>query len=545
MRTVGVNVEIHIGPLVGGGLIHDYLQAEPALSPFFPGHPSDPDAFRRKAEEIRARFDAEALAALPGAIRPLSHQAKETLTRVAAGEGFVVTTGQQPGLFGGPLYTVHKALSAIALARRLQELLDAPVLPLFWVASDDHDWEEANHVHALDPGNTLRRLALDGDPESTRSMGRRTLDGGAETALTQLSEILPASDFTPAILERLRGAYSAGTVASAFSDVMAALFEGRLLGLVDAQDPVVRRLGLPVIRRELERADEHEAALARQTTRLEAAGYAAQVAVLPGASNVFYEDESGRERLVRDGDGWMLRSSGRRMNDAGTAALLEDAPERFSGNVVLRPVVESAVFPTLAYVGGPGEVSYLAQTGCLFEAHGVGMPVVVPRLSATVVEGKVRKVLDKFGLEVEAFRKPVQELVSDVVREEVPAGVEEAVGRLRGSLAEGYEAVFEAAREIDPTLEGPVFQARGEALKQLGEVEKKIRQHLKGQNETGLEQLEKAAVNLAPMGKPQERVLNVHQYLARYGEGLLDAILERMEIPMDGRGSGWTGPECG
>ncbi|MBW3552317.1 MAG: bacillithiol biosynthesis cysteine-adding enzyme BshC [Gemmatimonadetes bacterium] len=542
---MGVNVEIHIGPLGGDGLIHDYLQAEPALSPFFPGHPSDPDAFRRKAEEIRARFDMEALAALPGAIRPLSHMAEETMTRVTAGEGFVVTTGQQPGLFGGPLYTVHKALSAIALARRLQELLDAPVLPLFWVASDDHDWEEANHVHALDPGNTLRRLALDGDPQSTRSMGRRTLDGGAEDALAQISEILPASDFTPAILERLRGAYSAGTVASAFSDVMAALFEGRLLGLVDAQDPVVRRLGLPVIRRELERADEHEAALARQTARLEAAGYAAQVTVLPGASNVFYEDESGRERLVRDGDGWMLRSSGRRMDEAGIAALLADAPERFSGNVVLRPVVESAVFPTLAYVGGPGEVSYLAQTGCLFEAHGVGMPLVVPRLSVTVVEGKVRKVLDKFGLEVEAFRKPVQELVSDVVREEVPAGVEEAVGRLRGSLAEGYEAVFEAAREIDPTLKGPIFQARGEALKQLGEVEKKIRQHLKGQNETGLEQLEKAAVNLAPMGKPQERVLNVHQYLARYGEGLLDAILERMEIPMDGTGSGWTGPECG
>ena len=540
-----LNVEIQVGPLGSAGLIRDYLDAEPALAPFFAGHPFDPDAYRRKAEEIRGRFDGDALSAMAGAIRPLGDEARDTLGRVVAGEGFVVTTGQQPGLFGGPLYTVHKALSAIALARRLKALLDAPVLPLFWVASDDHDWEEANHIHALDPGNTLRRLALEGDPESSRSMGRRNLDGGAETALGQLSELLPPSEFTASIIERLRGAYSTGSVAAAFTEVMAGLFEGKLLGLVDAQDPVVRRLGLPVIRRELARSGEHEAALAGQTARLEAAGYAAQVAVLPGASNVFYEDESGRERLVREGDGWVLRGSGRRMDDAGVDALLEDAPERFSGNVVLRPVVESAVFPTLAYVGGPGEVGYLAQTGCLFEAHGVGMPVVVPRLSVTLVEGKVSKVLDKFGLEVEAFRKPAHELVAEVVREEVPAEVEEAVGRLRGAVGEGYEALFEAAREIDPTLKGPIYQARGEAFRQLAEVEKKIRQHLKAQNETGLEQLEKAAVNLAPMGKPQERVLNVHQYLARYGEGLLDAILERMEIRMDGTGSGWTGPECG
>lgn len=541
---MGLNVEVRVGPVGGAGLIGDYLNAAPALAPFFPGHPFDPEAFRRKAEEIRGRFDREALSAMAGAIRPLGDDARDRLARVAAGEGFVVTTGQQPGLFGGPLYTVHKALSAIALARRLEALLEAPVLPLFWVASDDHDWEEANHVHALDRGNTLRRLALEGDPESSRSMGRRTLNGAAETALDQLSEILPPSEFAGSVLRRLRDAYSEGTVAAAYTEVMAGLFEGRLLGLVDAQDPVVRRLGLPVIRRELERAEEHEAALAGQTARLEAAGYATQVAVLPGASNVFYEDESGRERLVREGGGWNLRGSGRRMDDAGVEALLEEAPERFSGNVVLRPVVESAVFPTLAYVGGPGEVSYLAQTGCLFEAHGVGMPLVVPRLSVTLVEGKVRKVLEKFGLEVEAFRKPAHELVSDVVREEVPAEVEEAVGRLRGTVGEGYEALFEAAREIDPTLKGPIYQARGEAFKQLAEVEKKIRQHLKAQNETGLEQLEKAAVNLAPMGKPQERVLNVHQYLARYGEGLLDAILERMEIRMDGTGSGWTGTEC-
>ena len=172
------------------------------------------------------------------------------------------------------------------------------------------------------------------------------------------------------------------------------------------------------------------------------------------------------------------------------------------------------------------------------------MPLVVPRLSVTLVEGKVGKVLEKFGLDVEDFGRPVQEVVAGVVREEVPEAVAAAVGRLRGSVQEGYEALHEVAKEIDPTLKAPIFQARGEAFKGVAEVEKKIRQHLKARNETELEQVEKAAVNLAPLGKPQERVLNVHQYLARYGHGLLNTILERMEIRMDGTGSEWSGPEC-
>ncbi|HUG41045.1 MAG TPA: bacillithiol biosynthesis cysteine-adding enzyme BshC [Longimicrobiales bacterium] len=540
-----MSLDILVRTLGGGPLLRDYLAGDRALAPFFPGSPFDPDAYRRKAADVRLRFDPASLRAMAGAVRPLSDPARERLDRIAAGEGFLVTTGQQPGLFGGPLYTVSKALSAVALAARLEALLDAPVLALFWIASDDHDWDEANHVHVLDSANALHRLALDGDPASIRSMGRRDLQGGAETALDQLADILPPSEFTPIVLERIRDAYSGGTVAAAFTAIMAGLCDGLTLGLVDAQDPVVRRLGEPVIRRELERSEAHEAALAGQTARLEAAGYGGQVAILPGASNVFYEDGAGRERLVREEGGWQLRSSRRRLGAEEVGSLLAEAPERFSGNVVLRPVVESAVFPTLAYVGGPGEVSYLAQTGCLFEAHGVGMPLIVPRLSVTLVEGKVRKVLAKFGLDVADFGRPVHELVAEVVREEVPADVEAAVGRLRESVQAGYEAVYEAARGIDPTLKGPIFQARGEAFKGVADVEKKIRQHLKAQNETGLEQLEKAAANLAPLGKPQERVLNVHQYIARYGGGLLGAILERMEIRLDGTGSGWAGPECG
>lgn len=544
---MAVNLDISIGQISGSSLVNDYLDGREALRPFFPGHPLDPGTYRRKVEEVRRRFDRTRRRAMADAVRPIGDDAARKLEQIASGDGFFVTTGQQPGLFGGPLYTVHKALSAVALARRLESLLGTTVMPLFWVASDDHDWEEANHTFILDAGNDLHRLELAGDPDSARSMGARPLSGGAESALGQLGEMLPPSDFRDAIMSRLEAAYGTGTVAEAFTGTLVGLMGDLGLGVTDAQDPVIRRLDAPVIRRELKNAEAHEQALREQTERLETAGYAAQVPILPGAANVFYEDsEHGRERLLREDGSWVLRASRRTLSEPELWALYEEAPERFSANVVLRPVVESEVFPTLAYVGGPGETSYLAQTGCLFEAHGVGMPVVFPRFSVTLIEGKVRKVLDKFGLtESDFLSRPVHEVVSEVVRDDVPDAVQAAVGRLRQALQEGYQAVYEAAESIDPTLKGPIFSARNEGFKAISDVEKKIRHHVKLNEETELEQIEKAAVNLAPEGKPQERVLNVHHYLARYGDGLIPAILDRLEVRLNRDEAEWTGVRCG
>lgn len=526
-----MNLDIQVRAITGNRLVDDYIREEPGLLSFFPGSPFDPDAYRLRAQEVAARFDAQARHDMAEAIRPLGDEASQKLAAIRDGGGYVVTTGQQPGLFGGPLYTVYKALTAIALARRLEAFLDVPVLALFWIASDDHDWEEANHVHLLDTANVVHRLSLEGDADPARSMGRTPLGIGAESALSQISDILPPSEFAAPFLNRLRAAYQADhTVAAAFAETLAGVLGGLCMGLVDSQDPVVRRLGATVIGRELLEASAHEQALRDRTEQLEAAGYDAQVTVLAGASNVFHEDEEyGRERLLREDGGWVLRTSGRRLSDDALWNLWEQNPGRFSPNVVLRPVVESAVFPTLAYVGGPGEVRYLAQTGRLFESHDVGMPLVFPRLSVTLLESKVSKVLERFGLEVDSFRRPVHELISAAVHADVPEEVREGLSGLRAALQGGYQSLHDAAAAVDPTLQSPIFNARNEAFRGLSEVEKKIRQHVKMRQESELEQIEKAAMNLAPLGKPQERVLNVHQYLARYGEELIGAILAAVE----------------
>lgn len=527
-----MNIEIQTGALTGSRLIEDYLEGASALSPFYRGWPWEVEAYRAKAAEVDRRFDAEKLREMAGLIRATSPGAAVKLEEVVGGEGLFVTTGHQAGLFTGPLFTIHKILSAIRLASALESALNRPVAPLFWIASDDHDWAEVNHVDVLDRKNELHRIVVESPSDSPPlSMRNRLLGPGVETAFTQLTEVLPPSEFAPDLLKSIREAYRPErTVAEAFGDVIAELFSAFDLLIVDGGHPGVKRLSAELVERELESSADHEARLSERTRLLEAAGYSAQVPVLEGATNVFLEDEQGRERLFRTDDGYVLRRSGRRLGVTEVKDRLRQMPEAFSANVFLRPVVESSVFPTIAYVGGPAEVSYFAQVSALFEAHGIEPPVAVPRFSVTLIERKVRKVMDKFGLAVTDFRPPTHEIAARVLREEMPTDVAAALGALRGRIGEGYADLLRAVQAIDPTLKGPIQSARNASHMQLGEAEKRITQALKKQNALGIDQLDKARVNLYPNGQPQERVLNIYPYLVRYGRALLPEIAESMQV---------------
>ncbi len=246
--------------------------------------------------------------------------------------------------------------------------------------------------------------------------------------------------------------------------------------------------------------------------------------------NLFLEGPAGRERLYRDDGGFRLRASGQHLTQRQVAERVEADPAVLSPNVLLRPVVESSIFPTLSYVAGPGEMAYFGELGAYFGAHGITMPVIYPRWAATPVEGKIRKVLDKFGLDVEALDRPFHEVAGDVAREEMPADVRQALGKLRGAIGSGLGELKRAATGIDKTLAGPVQQAGSQAMAALEDVEKKVLQAVKRESEIGLAQLEKAQVHLYPLGKPAERVQSPFYFLTRYGGSVLDALYERFEV---------------
>jgi bacillithiol synthase len=540
-----LNLTVNVEPLRGSKLIRDYYDAAPALAPFFPGSPWDRDAWHRVAGDVREYFDEQRLQTMQGAIRVGTDAARSKLDRIASGEGFFVQTGQQAGLFGGPLYTVYKIISAIRIAQSAERELAVPVAPLFWVAADDHDFAEVDHTYLLTESHELHELKLAGNDGPQLSMQRHLLGQQVEELVDSLSTLLPETAFADELRAAIRKSYTAeNSVAEAFKELIAFLFDRYDLLITSSADPLLKRMAAPLIEYELAHAEAHEDAVNGQTQKLVSLGYHEQVPVRSDAANVSYEDENGRDRLMRLGTDWELSRSKLRFSNNEIAQRLQHEPERFSMNVLLRPVVASAAFPTLAYVGGPAEVSYFAQIGCLFAAHGVPMPLVVPRAAVEVVEYKVQKVLDKFHLEPTDVRVPFDRLSTRVVRAELPREITDTLAQLREQLAAGYEQLRDGAIGVDPTLKAPAEVAAKRTDEILERLDKKIVQHLKRRNSVELEQLRRASANLFPRGEPQERVLGVLTYYARYGRDFLDAVLERVQFTFDLPAPEWTGVVC-
>jgi len=441
------------------------------------------------------RVDADVIAAaLPGPGRD----------QLAAGEVFVVTTGQQPGLLTGPLYTVYKALSAMALARRLARERRAPVVPVFWVAGDDHDFAEANHTCFLDKNGELAQLVLRERPAEAALLSLAREPCGPEIAvvLRQLEEGTAETEFKPGVLEWLRRCYRPeATLADAFAQALDALLGARGLVVLRVHDPRAKRVAAPWVLKGLD------------------------VTLPDGYTPVLVEASQGRDRLQKDGDGFVTRRSGERFSRADLTRLARDAPERLSPNVLLRPAVEAALLPTLAYAGGPAELKYLPDAAPLYETLGVTRQAPVPRWSGVLVEGRVEKLMERHGLNLAAFDGKPGELEARLVRDELPAETVAALGALRRGIEEQYAALRESAVRIDPTLERTVESARNAALSGTQTIEKKLVASLKRlEGETLIRQIARARAAVYPQGQPQERVLTLPSFSIRYGPALVDAL---------------------
>jgi uncharacterized protein YllA (UPF0747 family) len=453
-----------------------------------------PGAGAQPANASPRRVSADVLAAvMPGPGRD----------RLAAGEVVVVTTGQQPGLFTGPLYTIYKALSAAAWARRLERERNVPVVPVFWVAGDDHDFAEANHVYVLNAAGEVVRIVLRERPPDGLLLPLFREPCGPEigAALEQLRATLPDTEFKTDVLAWLEGSYRPDTnLADAFAEALNRLLGARGIAVFRAHHPAAKRAAAPFLLRALD------------------------VKLPDGLSPVLVEGSAGRDRLRSGGDAPVTRRSGERFTPAALERIAGEAPERLSPNVLLRPVIEAALFPTVAYAAGPGELDYLPEAAPLYAHLGVTPQTPVPRWSGFLLESRVEKVLERHGLTPADFAGPPGALEARLARDAVPPELAETLVRLRAELDLHYERLGTEIARVDPTLERTVQSARNSALAGTHDIEKKLVASLKRANETLTGQLARARAALAPEGKPQERVLTVASFLVRYGPGLVDAI---------------------
>ena len=522
-----------IGRPSGSPLFEEYLRGGETVAPFYSGSWQDPKAYRAVLDSVDARFDADARRRALRALKVPENVGAARLERWTEQGGVIVTTGQQPGLFGGPLYSLYKGISAIRLAARLEGLLDRPVLPVFWVASEDHDWDEADHTYVIDTANDLVRLQVRDPGHAHRALHRIPLGEEIVDVVEQAVQTLPTTDFSAAYIDQLREAYKPGaTLADGFAGVLFSLLAPLGMCFADAASPAIKELSRPVLLEELARAEAHEALLREDAGKLESGGYAPQVPILDGAVNLFLEGPEGRERIYRNGRDFELRRSGQSVSAEAVRERAETDPLTLSPNVLLRPVVESTIFPVTSYVAGPSETAYYAQIKRLFQAHGLMMPVIYPRHAVTVVEAKVQKKLDKFGLDLEGLQRPHHEIMSDIARDEMPDDVRQALGALKSAVAQGSSDLLKAATSIDPTLKGPVMNARNTALSAFQAAERKITQSVKRGNEVASIQLEAAQRHLFPEGQPQERILAPLYYLVRYGNSFVESLAESFTVDL-------------
>ncbi len=443
----------------------------------------------------------------------------------------VVTTGQQPALFTGPLYTIHKALSAAALAEVLGRRWGRKVVPVFWVAGDDHDFTEANHASWLNADGALVTAVLRERPPDAPLLPlyRELLGSEVDGVLTQLEADLPPAEHREGTLDWLRRHFRPDkTVAGAYGSALAELLAPFGIVCLDSTHAAVKKAAGPLLLDALRKASEIERLLDERSGDLVGQGTDPGVAAADGATLVMVEAALGRDRLVRTDGGFVTRRAHERFGLADLERLAQQEPQRLSPNVLLRPVVESALLPTVAYVAGPGELRYLPLCRPLYESLGVVPQVPVPRWSGILVEHRVDRVLEKFGATLEELLQPGRALESRVVRSQLPSETTAILERLRGDLAAGYDTLANVARTIDPTIEKTIQNVGKQAQSGTQEVERKLVQHLRKRSEVEMSQVERARTAVLPGGKPQERLLTVAPFLSRYGPELLQQLKQEM-----------------
>ncbi len=449
-----------------------------------------------------------------------------TALSLAAGT-LLVTTGQQAGLFTGPLYTIFKALSAAALAQVLEEQFACPVRPVFWIPGDDHDFDEVASARWVGEDGALHSVRLPQRPPDTemRPMWREHLGPAVSGLRETLVSQLPGAVHQAGVAGWLARHYQPeATVAGAYGRALAELLAPFGVACLDSTHEVFKRAAVPWLLRAAREAGPLEELLIAAAERFRARGEAVPVEVGEGATLLFLDDRHGRDRLVRDGDGFRTRRGGDHYSFADLEAIASSEPTRLSPNVLLRPVVESALLPTVAYVGGPGELRYFEMLPGLYRALGVVPQQPVPRWSGAILEPHVERLLTKFGTTPEEVTHRFVELERRIIRSHLPPAVPERIAELQESADRLYAALEAPLLEIDPTLVGPLASSHRQAAWAARDLERKALSRLRAREQVELAQLQRLHGALAPGGGVQERTLTLAPFLARHGPGLLDAI---------------------
>jgi len=449
----------------------------------------------------------------------------ENIEKLRTGARAVVT-GQQVVLFGGPLLTILKAATAVARAKEASRATGVEHVPIFWMATEDHDLAEVDQI-ALLSKTAVEKLKAGLHVSHPVPVGGVVPGPEIEKVLDQASELLAYAPVT----DWLRDCYlpkgnRKPTLASAFGQLIAKIFADQGLIVIDASTREFHALGAKTLRYAIEHADELQKELMTRSEELVKAGYHAQVTVLEGASLLFLLDQETGERVAlrRPTEG-QWRAGGHVFSSEDLIAILEKTPERLSPNALLRPVFQDTLLPTTSYVGGPAEIAYFAQSAVLYERILGRITPVLPRLSATLIEPAIATVMNKDEVQLPDAMTTADELAQRLGARAMPIPLKKKLSAAGNALETELEALTEYLRGMDESLGTSAESSASKMLYQMNRL-RRMAATYELQKESSLRKhAEAITLNVFPDGHPQERVLAGVWFLARYGEGLVDRLV--------------------
>ena len=494
-------------------IVRDYLLEKSELVDFVSLFPTRSDFSELS---LRRKFDSGLRKDLVEAIRSQYGQAirKETalaLQKLSREGTATVVTGHQLCLAGGPLFFAIKIAQTIALARKLErEFEGVSVVPVFWMASEDHDREEVNHLEIFGKKYTW-------PIQASGPVGKFTTEGIHNTLMEALQPLEREKFFSDAL--SLVNEYCANPhLADATRNLVDRLFGHYGILVVDGDDPVLKMKFAASMERELK--DKSSApALEKSSSRLRALGYHPQIN--PREINLFLLDKQQRSRIITSPNGFALADSNRQLPSDEIMNMVRVHPERFSPNVVLRPVYQETVLPNLAVVLGPGELSYWMQLKDVFDLFGCPFPVLIPRDSLYVVDQSLRDRMDRLGMEASAFLQPESLLVRNWLEKQAPLQFQDVWDGFQALIVEAAQR----AASVDESLRA-AFMAEGS--RQIGawkSLEKKVEKSLKTREAESIKRIVSVQEKLLPDGVPLERREALLRYLAQYGSRFIDELV--------------------
>ena len=519
-------------------LFLDYLKDPVALRKFYPSAVRYHHELQQRVPEVLAahRVDRNRVADALSAMNQHWGAPEETLNNInllREDDCIAVVSGQQAGLFTGPLYTIYKALSAVKLAGCLKQR-GTKAVPVFWIAAEDHDFVEVAKAEFIGRDCQLKSVEVSTDlHHEGQPVGRVVQDDSINNVVDQLFELLPNSEFADDMKHLVQNAWQPGRgYVESFATMMTTLLGRYGLIFLDPLDPEMKKLAAPLYAEAARQAPAIATAIEERSRELESVGYHAQVMATASSFPLFLHDEQGARRaLVRVENGkYQAKDTKDEYTIDELAQLALDQPQRFSPNVTLRAVVQDYLLPTIAYYGGAAEIAYFAQTAEVYRVLERPATPILPRSSLTMIERHTGRVLERYGLTLADFFEGLEPVTRRVVEEHLGAGTARNFTEAEQNVHRELDRLKQELEAIDPTLASALETGRKKIQYQLDGLRTRFIRAQMTRDEAAHRQLQRASDQLYPNKDLQERHINITSLLARHGTYVIEWIYNAINL---------------